>query len=517
LAQEHFRSYFPSGLHTTMSRWLVSLVICCVGLRQGQDRSYEAAALRRKHTTKTTSEHTPRPWEYWSLCEGSLSCPPQQRYGIEDADAQAEKQFLIVNSWGAGFNNERDSLEIGFALAYAWNRTLVLPPYLGNPPSGDALWAVNETWDVEAMKEAVRVMTSEEFVAFAKAHPDMFNKTAEELRALRVVERHHGIPWEAFDSWIHDVDLVARRTSTNYPGDGIILGDPPGPRDEAYEQNIADFSKGRGQMTFQLDQQKHEATALWIPCRHLLGNFYGAVFISDRLRSWQMRRAVRRSVHLHRKYFEAAEAGMAAAKLTPGTYAAMHIRQDDWSQQFSNWYLNSSHPEQFLSDPKISEFLASHGKVYLAIKANGNEWESLHNKLFPAIKAKLRHPQQILLFHEEMQQAAKHVAGEMRFYDDLVEMIICAQAHSFLGTYGSTYTGYIQRLRGYMPAVMDKRIMFWDGRTERDSGSYPSWANSQANHEAPWAREWSEGFQFRSLMRPSKGKNQSHRLGLNVE
>ena len=142
-----------------MSRWLVSLVICCVGLRQGQDRSYEAAALRRKHTTKTTSEHTPRPWEYWSLCEGSLSCPPQQRYGIEDADAQAEKQFLIVNSWGAGFNNERDSLEIGFALAYAWNRTLVLPPYLGNPPSGDALWAVNETWDVEAMKEVVSAGT----------------------------------------------------------------------------------------------------------------------------------------------------------------------------------------------------------------------------------------------------------------------------------------------------------------------------------------------------------------------
>eukprot|EP01052_Picozoa_sp_SAG31_P013149 SAG31_NODE_785_length_12089_cov_4.342936_9_plen_162_part_00 len=58
------------------------------------------------------------------ICLKSLFCTPI---------LQLARRFLLFETRGAGFNNERLSLEIAYALAIGWRRTLVLPPHCGNP------------------------------------------------------------------------------------------------------------------------------------------------------------------------------------------------------------------------------------------------------------------------------------------------------------------------------------------------------------------------------------------------
>eukprot|EP01052_Picozoa_sp_SAG31_P013152 SAG31_NODE_785_length_12089_cov_4.342936_12_plen_219_part_00 len=87
-------------------------------------------------------------------------------------------------------------------------------------------------------------------------------------------------------------------------------------------------------------------------------------------------------------------------------------------------------------------------------------------------------------------------------WEGVVEMIICAQAGAFLGSWGSTFSAYIHRLRGYMPHIQDKRILYHNkGHNPGIEpagggvGGHPSWAANSPN-DISWAREYPDGFQL---------------------
>ena len=117
---------------------------------------------------------------YWEHCGGSDSCPPFQRF--EPASPEQEK-FLLFETRGAGFNNERMSLEIAYALAIGWGRTLVrgppaihtdslhvsepgtavaevawwqvLPSHCGNPSNPRSFFKFEDIYDMDAMRQGV--------------------------------------------------------------------------------------------------------------------------------------------------------------------------------------------------------------------------------------------------------------------------------------------------------------------------------------------------------------------------
>lgn len=78
-----------------------------------------------------------------------------------------------------------------------------------------------------------------------------------------------------------------------------------------------------------------------------------------------------------------------------------------------------------------------------------------------------------------------------------VEQNLCALAESFTGTRWSTFSAYINRLRGYH-RIGDTRIRFTDGTHHRirDTEGWPqfSWQTACRHGEALWGREFQEGW-----------------------
>ena len=82
----------------------------------------------------------------------------------------------------------------------------------------------------------------------------------------------------------------------------------------------------------------------------------------------------------------------------------------------------------------------------------------------------------------------------------VVEMLVCAQAASFMGTSMSTYTNGIQRLRGYYRHIAPKLVpeatlhytMLPPRNFTRDKT--PSWGGEQDALAVTWYHEWPEGW-----------------------
>jgi GDP-fucose protein O-fucosyltransferase len=55
---------------------------------------------------------------------------------------------------------------------------------------------------------------------------------------------------------------------------------------------------------------------------------------------------------------------------------------------------------------------------------------------------------------------ARHVSS---YFYDIIEQLVCANAETFIGTYYSTFTGYINRLRGYHSTanILSSSSSYW--------------------------------------------------------
>jgi hypothetical protein len=84
-----------------------------------------------------------------------------------------------------------------------------------------------------------------------------------------------------------------------------------------------------------------------------------------------------------------------------------------------------------------------------------------------------------------------------RYQISCVEQNLCALAETFLGTRLSTFSAYINRLRGYHGSG-DTRVRFTDGthRRVRDTEDWPafSWEPSRRHNQPLWGREFREGW-----------------------
>jgi len=84
--------------------------------------------------------------------------------------------------------------------------------------------------------------------------------------------------------------------------------------------------------------------------------------------------------------------------------------------------------------------------------------------------------------------------NKLPFQDEVVFGLVCnlimCNSTYFIGTSGSTYTGYIQRLRNQ--SNLNETWDFWDKPVDMSSGPY-SWNNYDLeNGKKMWWREWSE-------------------------
>lgn len=153
------------------------------------------------------------------------------------------------------------------------------------------------------------------------------------------------------------------------------------------------------------------------------------------------------------------------------TYHALHIRRGDF--QYKQTRLNSEelyNNIKHLLDPRISKLL------YIATDEKNKEF-------FKPFFDDGRYEVRFLSDYE------KYFNSDFNYnYIGMVEQVICANAHTFVGTPLSTFTGYITRMRGYHK----------DGRIHRTFYTIPSFMfQMQLHHKLSyplWAREFSASY-----------------------
>lgn len=451
-----------------------------------------------------------KPWQYWEVCNGER-CPPPQQYGDGQLAEPAEEQFLILETGKEGWNNERMCIEVAYALAFLWRRTLVLPPYFGSPFGHDPPAAANEVLDMEAMSSGVKVMFAADFVAYAKKHPQRFPGGQAAVSKLDVIaiqnfSRLKYEEWSSFPGWLRGLEGVASEPSLGLNawenGCRDVCVAERSPAAGFVEDYKAFATPSRAAEPTQLTDAEWAAAALKFRKGDSLGHYYSKIYVEGAEKRRELRRAVRRGVRLQEVFFQAAAAALAAAGLEPGSYAALHNRQGDWeTMEKSAPYLDPMRPGLFTDQLENREFLEAHGVIYVATKATKRQAADMDRVWYPALREKMAAPKRIVTFAGLVREAARRVVGDRVGWEPLVEMIICSHGSTFLGTYGSSFTGYIHRLRGHMPGTRDKRILFWDWARAREkhltSDGFPSWSAAVDAMDIGYWVEWREGFSDR--------------------
>lgn len=446
----------------------------------------------------SAEEYQPREdWQYWTVCNGAR-CPPALRYGDAEERDPGQDKFLLLETREAYWNNERTSLEQAYVLAYIWRRTLVLPPLLGAPVRPETLSPPNATLDLEAMNSSVKILSAEDFIAYVKAHPERFpgGQAAASSFGLNTLQDLSQVPYTESKGWFRGIEGVATSilASEWTPGEILLSTRIPGVE---LTQEYKSFATGARQLPPRgLSPSDWAATALRLQPRSMLGNYYSKVYVEGPEKRHEVREVVRLGIRLHELYFKAAAAAMAAGGIAPGSFAAMHNRQGDWKVGGYSMYLKPEEPGMFIGDPQNLRFLQTHGVIYIASNPTPDQAALLNRIWYPAVREKMAAPKKIVTFEGPVAEAARRVAGHLFLWAAFVEMIICSQGSVFLGTAGSTFTGYVHRLRGYMPKTKDKRILFWERARNKETGAvgFPSWQVASTGSEIELGSEWREGF-----------------------
>ncbi|ETO28396.1 hypothetical protein RFI_08739 [Reticulomyxa filosa] len=211
----------------------------------------------------------------------------------------------------------------------------------------------------------------------------------------------------------------------------------------------------------------------------------------------KFKRLIRDHVHLVPEAFEIAS--YVIAELGLFQYASAHIRRNDF--QFKGSWVNAQD-----SFDNMQEYWDNAQPIYVASDAPSTFFKSvftiLYSLLFEKIKTKGPIYRWQDFFGDDFEPDFEDVNGEpikefqkyvkskqakqkgiiREKYPNLlvprklvgvIEMIICAGGHVFFGTTASTYSAYIQRLRGYIDAP-DKHVLYHNQKGPEHWGYHPT-------------------------------------------
>jgi len=382
----------------------------------------------------------------------------------------AQQKYLVFEPDVGGWNNKRMALETTILLAHATGRTLVIPPRI---TLTRLVWneenpSTYETFlDFGKLAEGLNMITMDQFLENV-AKPGLLrapypsNLSQDELSLHAYLEKACGQQqWNTQEHFIglnitsNSLSFDSTQTSRRYRQMGF-----------------------RGRRVIPYDAKMHSETALYVdqqdPARRLLTTFYNYLYWADVHLEQVYRRLVRDRLRYADDIFCAAgrvvrllhqdAAGMSNKpvqsasrydRMSRGgdtsqdaTYFAYHLRRDDFQRLYSIadisgaiiW--NNTHS---LLDPSVSQL------IYI----------STDEKDMSFFNSFRRPPFTLKFLRDYAARAGLQGVDPNKL--GMIEQIICANAHTFVGTLYSTFTSYITRLRGY----------YRDGRYERTFYTLP--------------------------------------------
>eukprot|EP00804_Cyclotella_cryptica_P030282 CCRYP_019226-RC/>CCRYP_019226-RC protein AED:0.25 eAED:0.25 QI:120/1/1/1/0.76/0.66/18/2265/1695 len=369
-----------------------------------------------------------------------------------------DTQTRYITFWqDAGrFNNMRMSLEIIFVIAAAGRKTIVLPPtqkmnleYFDN----DSINGFEQFYSFgEEFQKRVPVLTFAEFVK-REGGPDGILKLNNE-ESKRLLE---------LASFCEN-----RRRSNIYCGEAFetVLKKVP-------SSKIAPLSDAKNCLVFDIDTFKHgkmtpraqEAVNSFCagrmpvyytneiadpivlhfdtfePEHRLLAHFYNFITFTDPTIDNYFKRFVRDFMHYNDKIFcaagkivrslqlESVERGFEVDEEGGGGYSSLHVRRDDLQYKDAvlsedKWWENT---RELWKDKEI---------LYIATDEHDN-------KFFDNFV--LRHDVRFLSDYWDFANLSSFSPEHI----GMIDAVVASRGHAFAGTFFSTFTGYINRMRGY--------------------------------------------------------------------
>lgn len=368
------------------------------------------------------------------------------------------EKYLTFKSWGAGFNNERISLELAFAFAVLYNRTLVLPPKYKHYNLKE--FAYEDFFEVEDMKKAIPVLTFKEF-QLLEAVNDNFDGIEDKAYVLRWPDMPHSLSVFVYpekpdrtkepEKWLNMIKFAGKKR------EGII-------RDIYSEPDAV------------------KAKIIHFPYHQLFCHYYAYIHVTDRALDRYIKRLVRDHVHIRTDIFDAASRIL--NKLGSDFYT-MHIRRGDFQYQ-NQRYIKG---EDIFKN--IENLIPDGATLYIATDERNKE---VFDALFTSV---FKRKWKVVTYDNY-----SHLVEVPSNWIGLIEQIVCSRGKKFVGTKMSTFSGYITRLRGYMSDISDKEIYFTDthfpgGYNDKRifSNVWPTWSGYWVE-SALWAREFKESWEI---------------------
>lgn len=392
----------------------------------------------------------------------------------------SRRRYLTFEPDTGGFNNKRMSFEIIFVLAAVSGRTLVLPPeqymYLLQPKKGDKRKGrrqltdyFNLTENIELMRH-VPIISSEEFLQLEGGEDGIismagFNETWKEhlhevSRSCEERKKSDVFCEDLYDHYVSHGQMgpitteVKSKSCFVFDENVFLHGNEHIDKlSSDVQQRIENFC-GKVRHPVYYNQQMHDTPVWHFETRdkghRLLIHFYSILFFTDDKVGNFYKRFARDFVRYHDEVFCAAGKIILAlmyendvltgtnnsmAELDTelvGGYSSLHVRRGDLQfkevagMTSSDWYNNTK------------ELWKPNEILYIATDERNNTYFDDFRK--------------------------KH-SGRLRFFDDyyalanldsieqthygMIDTVVASRGSVFAGTWFSTFTGYIIRLRGY--------------------------------------------------------------------
>lgn len=394
----------------------------------------------------------------------------------------SRKQYLTFEQDDAGFNNMRSSMEVIVVLAHATGRTLVLPPkqkinMLGGKNGGEEGWSLNDFFHLDLLAkqhEGIDIISTEEYlrertasltgdadnlppppqgrINWDHASKEERKLLASYLRENSVIPQEWdptecvlGIPSSRGPLGLDELKKAMETVAQIKPeADYEVPWDPP-PKDPSVEYRLREILGGRKKLCL-YNEKLQEAPVLHIPRDksdetyfRLLTQWYAFMFFQDHKIDLYYKRFVRDNIRLHD------ELQCAAARIVTelrqkardmgdkdGRFHTMHIRRGD----FMEWYPITALSAEELYETSNTEIEKFSGSRVLYIATDERD-----RSFFDPFRKQYH-----VFFLSDFDDIAN--LSDTRF-GGMVDQLVASKGEVFWGTFWSTFSAYINRLRGY--------------------------------------------------------------------
>eukprot|EP00578_Thalassiosira_sp_NH16_P001179 CAMPEP_0181129138 /NCGR_PEP_ID=MMETSP1071-20121207/29161_1 /TAXON_ID=35127 /ORGANISM="Thalassiosira sp., Strain NH16" /LENGTH=1337 /DNA_ID=CAMNT_0023215103 /DNA_START=9 /DNA_END=4023 /DNA_ORIENTATION=- len=439
---------------------------------------------------------------YWNEPQGARDSTFVTPFG--DNQQGSKPKYLVFTADKGGFNNVRMSFEIIFIIAAALDRILVLPPeqpmYLLRNDGAKKHRGLDEFFDMDGddYKKRVKYITMEKFIQ-TEGHPGgqfpvPADKMDDILRASKVCAPGRlvgegfapcDIIHEYLVEYAHTPNITAAHHQCLVFDKGMYIHGIPDDINAAQKFCNEEGSDMKERKMVFVTKSMQRPSLLYVqggkPPTRMLAHFYGYLHFTDSAVGNYYKRYVRDLLHVRHEIFCAAgkivkalqdaakKEGFSIDSEGGGGYSSLHVRRGDFQYKkmripAETWYENT---ENVWLKNEI---------LYIATDESDKEG------FFEPFR---RAGHNLYFLNDFREQAGLDTIDPN--WMGMIDVIVASRGRAFAGTFRSTFSGYINRLRGYYGMSMKNS---WFGQY-KERRMMHEWRNVNLD---TYAREWPDAW-----------------------